>query len=107
VARRTIFAFHYLQSNHRSRQMDILELFTVIFTTLAGLVALHVAAFLTVRWMYPPQVVVAPLPPQAPVVFTVPAQPINAPKDEITLPMAPPSQEGATTLESLTGSTPV
>ena len=86
--------------------MDILELFTIIFTTLAGLVALHVAAFLTVRWMYPPQV--APVPqPQPPVVFTVPAQPVNAPKDEITLPMAPPSEEGATTLESLAGSPPV
>ena len=91
--------------------MDILELFTVIFTTLAGLVALHVAAFLTVRWMYPPQVAPAPQSApqsvQAPVVFTVPAQPVNAPKDEITLPMAPPSEEGATTLESLTGSTPI
>jgi hypothetical protein len=66
VVRRTIFAFHYLQSNHRSRQMDILELFTVIFTTLAGLVALHVAAFLTVRWMYPPQVAPQPQPQKSP-----------------------------------------
>jgi hypothetical protein len=85
--------------------MDILELFTVIFTTLAGVVALHVAAFLTVRWMYPPQVVTPIAPP--PVVFTVPAQPVNAPKDEITLPMAPPSQEGSTSLDAITGSPPV
>jgi len=105
VVRPIIFAFRYLQSNHRSRQMDVLELFTIIFTTLAGLVAIHAAVFLTVRWMYPPQVAVAPPPP--PAVFTVPAQPVNAPKDEITLPMAPSSEEGATSLESLTGSTPV
>ena len=84
--------------------MDIIELFTIIFTTLAGLVAIHVAVFLTVRWMYPPQPVVQAPPPA---VFTVPAQPVNVAKDEITLPMAPPSQEGATNLESLAGSTPV
>jgi len=108
--------------------MDPWELLSTSFVSISVFLALHVAIFLLVRWMYPPTVMAAPMlmPPEVPKVvaaaaapppqqpappaepplpeyYTQPAKKVNAPPkaDEVTLPMAPPGQEGATNISDL------
>lgn len=107
--------------------MDPWELLSTSFVSISVFLALHVAIFLLVRWMYPPTVMAAPMsiplevpkvvaaappspPPPAPPAepplpeyYTQPAKKVNAPPkaDEVTLPMAPLGQEGATNISDL------
>jgi hypothetical protein len=109
--------------------MEIWETLALAFGSISVFVVLHVAIFLLVRWMYPPTVMpmpmvvppaAAPPPPTAPAApvppkpaapaeiplpeyYTQPAKKENAPTDAITLPMAPSSQEGSTSLDDLQG----
>lgn len=117
--------------------MEIWETLALAFGSICVFVVLHVAIFLLVRWMYPPTVMPMPMvvpPPSAPPPPTAPAAPAapvppkpaapeeiplpeyytqpvkkkeNAPTDAITLPMAPSSQEGSTSLDDLQGRPPV
>lgn len=107
--------------------MDIWETLALAFGSIFVFVVLHVAVFLLVRWMYPPTVMPTPLipPPPAPVApvapvqaptapppaapaeiplpeyYTQPVKKDNATSDAITLPMAPASQEGSTSIADL------
>ena len=108
--------------------MEIWETLALAFGSICVFVVLHVAIFLLVRWMYPPTVMPmpmvvpppAPSPPTAPVptkptapaapaeiplpeYYTQPVKKDNASTDAITLPMAPSSQEGSTSLDDLQG----
>jgi len=116
--------------------MEIWETLALAFGSICVFVVLHVAIFLLVRWMYPPTVMPMPMvipplaaplavplaPPAPPAAPTKPAsppeiplpeyytQPVkkdNASADAITLPMAPASQEGSTSLDDLQGRPPV
>ena len=112
--------------------MNTWDAIGLAFGSISVFVVLHVAIFLLVRWMYPPTVmpmpmVVPPPPPQPPTApaapvppkpvapaeiplpeyYTQPAKKENAPTDAITLPMAPSSQEGSTSLDDLQGRPPV
>jgi len=106
--------------------MDIWETLGLALGSICVFVVLHMAIFLLVRWMYPPTVMPAPMvmpaaapaPPQAPVTaapappeppaepplpeyYTQPPKKENAEANSVTLPMAPPSQEGATNIADL------
>ena len=107
--------------------MEIWEILTLAFGSIFVFVALHIAIFLLVRWMYPPTVMPTPLvPPPAPPTaapapstpsappppapppeiplpeyYTQPVKNDNASSDAITLPMAPASQEGSTNIADL------
>ena len=107
--------------------MEIWETLALAFGSISVFVVLHVAIFLLVRWMYPPTVMPMPMvvPPPAPAppapvptkpaapaapaeiplpeYYTQPVKKVNAPTDAITLPMAPSSQEGSTSLDDLQG----
>lgn len=108
--------------------MEIWETLALAFGSICVFVVLHVAIFLLVRWMYPPTVMPMPMvvppptpsPPTAPVppkpaapaapaeiplpeYYTQPVKKDNASTDAITLPMAPSSQEGSTSLDDLQG----
>ena len=108
--------------------MNTWDAIGLAFGSISVFVVLHVAIFLLVRWMYPPTVMPmpmvvpppAPSPPTAPVptkpaapaapaeiplpeYYTQPVKKDNAPTDAITLPMAPSSQEGSTSLDDLQG----
>jgi len=112
--------------------MNTWDAIGLAFGSISVFVVLHVAIFLLVRWMYPPTVMpmpmvvppTAPQPPTAPEApappkpvapaeiplpeyYTQPAKKENAPTDAITLPMAPSSQEGSTSLDDLQGRPPV
>jgi len=115
--------------------MEIWETLALAFGSICVFVVLHLAIFLLVRWMYPPTVMPAPLvvpaaapapvaaapvalpqPPAAPAkpeeiplpeYYTQPVKKDNASADAITLPMAPASQEGSTSLDDLQGRPPV
>jgi len=114
--------------------MEIWETLALAFGSICVFVVLHVAIFLLVRWMYPPTVmpqpmvapaapvqaaapVAAPVPPPQPPAppaepplpeyYTQPVKKDNASADAITLPMAPSSQEGSTSLDDLQGRPPV
>jgi hypothetical protein len=112
--------------------MEIWETLALAFGSICVFVVLHVAIFLLVRWMYPPTVMpmpmvvpaAAPVPvaavpvalpqppappaePPLPEYYTQPVKKDNAPADAITLPMAPASQEGSTSLDDLQGRPPV
>jgi hypothetical protein len=112
--------------------MNTWDAIGLAFGSISVFVVLHVAIFLLVRWMYPPTVMPMPMvvPPTAPQPPTAPAAPVppkpvapaeiplpeyytqpakkeNAPTDAITLPMAPSSQEGSTSLDDLQGRPPV
>ncbi len=112
--------------------MNTWDAIGLAFGSISVFVVLHVAIFLLVRWMYPPTVMpmpmvvppTAPPPPTAPAApapskpvapaeiplpeyYTQPAKKENAPTDAITLPMAPSSQEGSTSLDDLQGRPPV
>lgn len=112
--------------------MNTWDAIGLAFGSISVFVVLHVAIFLLVRWMYPPTVMpmpmvvppTAPPPPTAPEApapskpvapaeiplpeyYTQPAKKENAPTDAITLPMAPSSQEGSTSLDDLQGRPPV
>jgi len=112
--------------------MNTWDAIGIAFGSISVFVVLHVAIFLLVRWMYPPTVMpmpmvvppTAPQPPTAPEApappkpvapaeiplpeyYTQPAKKENAPTDAITLPMAPSSQEGSTSLDDLQGRPPV
>ena len=112
--------------------MNTWDAIGIAFGSISVFVVLHVAIFLLVRWMYPPTVMPMPMvvPPTAPHPPTAPAAPVppkpvapaeiplpeyytqpakkeNAPTDAITLPMAPSSQEGSTSLDDLQGRPPV
>lgn len=108
--------------------MEIWETLALAFGSICVFVVLHLAIFLLVRWMYPPTVMpqpmvvpaAAPVPvaaapvalpqppappaePPLPEYYTQPVKKDNASADAITLPMAPPSQEGSTSLDDLQG----
>jgi hypothetical protein len=108
--------------------MEIWETLALAFGSICVFVVLHVAIFLLVRWMYPPTVMpspmvvpaAAPVPvaaapvalpqppappaePPLPEYYTQPVKKDNASADAITLPMAPASQEGSTSLDDLQG----
>ena len=113
--------------------MEIWETLALAFGSICVFVVLHVAIFLLVRWMYPPTVMPAPMvvpaAPAAPVAapapppmpqppappaepplpeyYTQPVKKDNASADAITLPMAPSSQEGSTSIDDLQGRPPV
>jgi len=112
--------------------MNTWDAIGLAFGSISVFVVLHVAIFLLVRWMYPPTVMPmpmvvppsAPSPPTAPEApapskpaapaeiplpeyYTQPVKKVNAPTDAITLPMAPSSQEGSTSLDDLQGRPPV
>jgi hypothetical protein len=113
--------------------MNTWDAIGLAFGSISVFVVLHVAIFLLVRWMYPPTVMPMPMvvPPAAapslptapeapappkpvapaeiplPEYYTQPAKKENAPTDAITLPMAPSSQEGSTSLDDLQGRPPV
>lgn len=112
--------------------MEIWETLALAFGSICVFVVLHLAIFLLVRWMYPPTVMpapmvvpaVAPVPvaaapvalpqppappaePPLPEYYTQPVKKDNASADAITLPMAPSSQEGSTSLDDLQGRPPV
>ena len=112
--------------------MEIWETLALAFGSICVFVVLHLAIFLLVRWMYPPTVMPQPMvvpavaaPPPAPMVappppvpakpadiplpeyYTQPVKKDNASADAITLPMAPSSQEGSTSLDDLQGRPPV
>lgn len=107
--------------------MDPWELLSTSFVSISVFLALHVAIFLLVRWMYPPTVMAAPMPmppevakplpaaapppppppppaePPLPEYYTQPTKKVNEPPkaDAVTLPMAPLGQEGATNISDL------
>jgi hypothetical protein len=105
--------------------MDVWEALGLALVSVCVFVVLHMAIFLLVRWMYPPTVMPAPMllpappaptpPPAAavpappapsaepplPEYYTQPVKKDNASADAVTLPMAPPSQEGATNIADL------
>jgi hypothetical protein len=107
--------------------MNVWDAIGLAFGSVCVFVVLHMAIFLLVRWMYPPTVMPAPMvlptpapafapappppptmaapPPPAepplPEYYTQPAKKENAEANSVTLPMAPPSQEGATNLADL------
>ena len=111
--------------------MNTWDAIGLAFGSISVFVVLHVAIFLLVRWMYPPTVMPMPMvvPPPAPSPPTAPEAPLptkpaapaapaeiplpeyytqpvkkdNASTDAITLPMAPSSQEGSTSLDDLQG----
>ena len=112
--------------------MEIWETLALAFGSICVFVVLHLAIFLLVRWMYPPTVMpspmvvpaAAPVPvaaapvalpqppappaePPLPEYYTQPVKKDNASADAITLPMAPSSQEGSTSLDDLQGRPPV
>ena len=99
--------------------MDIWELLGTAVGSICIFIVLHMAIFLLVRWMYPPTVIPmpmslpepkvvppAPAPVQTPEVplpeyYTQPVKKDNAKADEITLPVAPSREEGATNIGDL------
>ena len=110
--------------------MNTWDAIGLAFGSISVFVVLHVAIFLLVRWMYPPTVMPMPMvvpppapsppAPEAPVppkptapaapaeiplpeYYTQPVKKDNASTDAITLPMAPSSQEGSTSLDDLQG----
>jgi len=114
--------------------MEIWETLLLAFGSISVFVVLHLAIFLLVRWMYPPTVMPMPMVPPTPIAtppatvaapapilappappaepplpeyYTQPPNKSNATADAITLPMAPSSQEGSTSLDDLQGRPPV